>query len=324
VTANNAVADPSYGYLLGTDFDPGYRAERIIGLIDGFGQDGLTVPEIGTIQNDTAPARAQDIVGLVSELGAAPSTADGQLVAARIADWDGSCEVDSAGCAAYMTWEYLVERGLLDDELGSLARDYVGSPTSWVALTNLLSDPTSSWWDDATTSDVTETAATVVAAAMDAAGAGLRGVLGDPDRWTWGRLHTATFREATIGTASGIGPLEWYYNAGPAPVAGAAGAIDNTYYQLGRAYPDPDDPEAEVLGLDRLFTVTNLPSYRLAIDMGDLDGARIVITTGQAGNPFDRHYTDQIDPWRSGGSLPLPFTPAAIERATTATLSLTP
>ena len=73
-----------------------------------------------------------------------------------------------------------------------------------------------------------------------------------------------------------------------------------------------------------LFTVTNLPSYRLVIDMTDLDGARIVITTGQSGHPFDRHYTDQIDAWRTGGTLPLPFTEAAIGAATVATLTLEP
>ena len=59
--------------------------------------------------------------------------------------------------------------------------------------------------------------------------------------------------------------------------------------------------------------MTNMPSYRLTIDMSDLDGARLVITTGQSGNPFDRHYDDQIGPWTAGETVPLPFTPAAIE-----------
>lgn len=70
--------------------------------------------------------------------------------------------------------------------------------------------------------------------------------------------------------------------------------------------------------------MTNMPSYRLTIDMGDLDGARIVITTGQAGNPFDRHYNDQIDTWASGRTVPLPFTPRAIAAAAVSTLALTP
>jgi penicillin amidase len=73
-----------------------------------------------------------------------------------------------------------------------------------------------------------------------------------------------------------------------------------------------------------VFTVTNLPSYRLVMDLTDLDGARIVITTGQSGHPFDRHYNDLVDPWRTGGTVPLPFTREAIAAATVSTLTLTP
>ena len=61
------------------------------------------------------------------------------------------------------------------------------------------------------------------------------------------------------------------------------------------------------MGIDRVFDVTNLPSYRLTIDMRDLDGARIVITTGQSGNPFDQHYGDLIPLWANGDTLALPF-----------------
>jgi penicillin amidase len=322
VSANNAVLDPGDPRFIGAEFDPGYRAERIIDQINEAAQDGLTLPEMSAIQNDTAPLRARDIVLMLADTRT--TTADGALIAARIADWDGACLVESVGCAAYMAWEYRVLRDVFDDDLLTLARDYVGSPPSWVALANLLQDPEAGWWDDVSTADVHEHAPDIIGRAMDEAGAELRAAFGEPSNWTWGRLHTATFREATIGTASGIGPLEWYYNAGPVTVGGAAGAIDNTYYQLGRAYPDPGDPDAPVLGIDGIFTVTNLPSYRLVLDMSDLDGARIVITTGQSGNPFDRHYSDQIEPWRTGGTLPLPFSPDAVAAATVATLTLEP
>jgi penicillin amidase len=321
VSANNAIVDAGYPAFLGQDWDPGYRAERIIDLINNYSQDGLTVPELSVIQHDTAPLRARDIVLWLD--GARPATAEGAGIAERITDWDGACDVDSLGCAAYMAWEYRVLRGLFDDELGPLARDFVGSPFSWVALGNLLGDPTDPWWDDTTTPDVVETADTIVLRAMDAAGMELHAALGEPDRWTWGRLHTATFREATIGE-SGIGPLEWYFNDGPIAVPGAAGAINNAYYALGRGYPDPDDPDVAPLGIDGVFTVTTLPSYRLVMDLSDLDGARIVITTGQSGHPFDRHYNDLVDPWRAGGTVPLPFTRDAVVAATVSTLRLTP
>jgi penicillin amidase len=272
------------------------------------------------IQVDTAPLRARDIAFQLA--GAEPANDDGRLVAERIGAWDGICTTDSRGCAAYMVWEYRLLRAIFDDELGELARDYVGSPPSWVALEGLLQDPGASWWDDTTTPEV-ETADVVILTALDAAGAELAAGLGAPDRWTWGALHTATFREDTVGS-SGIGPLEWYMNAGAVAVDGAAGAVNNTYYRLSRGYPDPDDPGAEPADITELFTVTSLPSYRLVIDMSDMDGAGIVITTGQGGNPLGRHIDDQIEVWRDGDLLPFPFTPEAVDAATVATLRLKP
>ncbi|HEY4632594.1 MAG TPA: penicillin acylase family protein, partial [Candidatus Limnocylindrales bacterium] len=320
VTANNAAVDAGYPHFIGQEWDPGYRADRIIDLVNDYGQDGLTTAEMAQIQMDSAPLRARDLVFALEE--AEPATEDGRTIAALISDWDGGCGPDSLGCSAYMAWEYRVLRDTFDDELGELAREYVGSPFSWVALERLLEDPVDPWWDD-TSTDTTEDAGTIVARAMDEAGAELRAAFGEPTGWTWGRLHTATFQEATLGQ-SGIGALEWYFNHGPVDVGGVAGAIDNTYYRLGRAYPDPTDPEFVPLDITGLFTVTNLPSYRLVIDMHDLDGARIVITTGQSGNPFDGHYHDLVDPWRNGEGVPLPFTRAAIEAATVETLTLTP
>lgn len=320
VTANNAPVDEDWPDAIGTEWDPGYRAERIIDRINVQSEDGLTFEEMADIQTDTAPLRARDVAFLLGE--GQPATDDGRIVAGRIGDWDGACTTDSRGCAAYMVWEYRVLRAIFDDELGPLARDYVGSPPSWVALETLLQEPGAAWWDDIST-PAAESADEIILGAMDAAGAELAAAFGSPDRWTWGALHTASFEEETVGR-SGIGPLEWYMNAGTVPVDGAAGAVNNTYYRLSRAYPDPDDPGHEPADLTELFTVTNLPSYRLVIDMSDLDGAGIVITTGQGGNPFGRHIDDQIEVWQRGDLLPLPFTREAVAAASVATLTLRP
>ena len=100
--------------------------------------------------------------------------------------------------------------------------------------------------------------------------------------------------------------------------------MNNTYYRPSRAYPDPDDPTYKPVGIDGVFSVTNLPSYRLSIDMGDLDDTRIIQTTGQSGNPFDRHYGDMIGAWLAGDTVPLPFSVSAVLDHATETLELVP
>lgn len=108
-------------------------------------------------------------------------------------------------------------------------------------------------------------------------------------------------------------------------MAGAAGAVDATYYQFSVAYDDPYDSTVKAkTDLQSIFEMTNMPSYRFDIDMGDLDRAQIVTTTGQSGNPTDPHYGDLIDDWLAGRQVPLAFTPGAVQAAAVVTLTLTP
>jgi penicillin amidase len=319
VTANNAAVDSSYPYFVANEWDPGYRAQRIIDLLSSKAGT-LTTDDLQAIQMDSHPLRVDTIIPLLTD--AMPRTGDGKLLLARVRGWDRTCDIDSLGCAAYVSTELTLTRAIFDARLGPLARDYVGSAASWQGLIAVLRDPASPWWIDPVTG-AARRPVDVIGAAFDAAASQLRASGGPPARWVWGRLHTVNFREQTLGT-SGIGPLEWYFNAGARPVGGVDGAIQNNYHQPSAAYPDPNDPSYVPVGLDKVFAVSNGPSYRLTVDMSDLDAARIVIPTGNSGNPFDRHYADLTRLWASGGTVPLPFSATVVAAAAASTLTLEP
>ncbi len=323
VTANNQITGPDYPYLVGREPDIGDRAARALELLDAAAADGVTLDEMAAIQLDDHPRRVERIVPALLDLRPAPATADGQLLLDRVRSWDGRCPTTSLGCAAYMTWEYEVLRAIFDDDLGDgLAREYVGSPFSWHALELLLRSPDDPWWDDRTTPG-RERAPDIVAAAFDRAAADLRRVEDQPRRWTWGRLHTVSFRDDAFGS-SGIGPLEWLLNRGPYPAPGAAGALNNTYTRFSRAYPDPTDPSYRPVGFGRVFEVTNLPSMRLLVDLSRPDATRIVTTTGNGGVPFSRQHGNLIGAWLAGRTVPLPVTGPAIQASVVAQLRLVP
>jgi penicillin amidase len=323
VSANNAAVDAGYPYWLGNEWDPGYRATRVQELLAGLAGE-VTADDLRAIQMDSYVPRAEQVVSRLDAIDPRPSTEDGRLLLERVIDWDRRCEVHSVGCAAYMTVELALQRAIFDDELGPLAREYVGSVFAWETLINLLGQPTSPWWDVTVPgSAAVHDPAGRAAEAIDATAAALRAAYGDPGGWTWGRLHQVRFRESTLGS-SGILPLELYFDPPAQAVSGADGAINNNYYRVSRAYPDPADPSYEPLGLTEVFEVTNGPSLRFTVDMGDLDAAQIIVTTGQSGNPFDRHYGDMIPLWASGGTVALPFSPGNVAASAVETLTLSP
>lgn len=323
VTANNPVDGGSL--FLGAEYDRGDRAARITTLLDA-AKGTVTAQTMRAIQGDTTPLRGLRVADALRAMNPTPTTADGRAVLAAILAWDGTCPLASVGCSAFSVLEYTAERAVLDDDLGAWARDYVGSDWANDLLPTLLGTPdglASAWWGSRQSGRPADAAA-VTATALDAAGAMLRHDLGDPASWQWGRFHQITFGEATLGSA-GIGPLDWYFNAGPMPVAGANGAPDNVSYSWSGAYPDPADASAPVsTALRDLFSATDGPSMRAIYDMADLDASRIVTTTGQSGVAFSTHNTDFIPKWLANQTVPLPFSPDAIERATAATLVLTP
>lgn len=322
VSANNAPVAADFPVFIGNEFDPGYRAARITALLEA-APGKLTTDDFRTIQMDTYVLRSEQVLHDLAALAPTITSEDGRLLWGRILQWDHTCPVESLGCAGYIPVELALQRAIFDDELGPLAREWVGSTMAWEALGKVLAERASPWWTDTTEGAAPASPSEIAGKAIDGVAAQLRAAYGDPGNWTWGRLHTVGFKEGTLGS-SGILPLEWYFNVPSRPVGGADGAIQNNYYQVGRGYPDPNDADYVPLGITDLFGVTNGPSYRLTIDMSDLDGARIVITTGQSGNPLDSHYGDMIGLWATGGSVLLPFSPGNVAASAAQTLTLSP
>ncbi len=323
ITANNDPVDASYPYHLGTEWDSGWRATRIREMLDAaVAAGGVTQDDLARIQVDARLLRADAVIPAL--VAAEPATKDGREVQRLIRSWDRRCDLDSRGCSAYEVTEWRLMRAVFDPWLGTLMRTYAGSEPSRLALRAALADPASPFWDDPATAAV-ETREGRLSAALDDAGAELRRAIGDPARWAWARVHTTTFREQTLGK-SGIGPLEAYFDAGPYGVPGTSDAVNNGNTDLGAWYPDPDVPGAVPGTLRDAFTMTNHPSYRLTIEVAlpTLDEARIVISTGQGGNPGGRHDGDLIDDWIAGRTVPLPFTRQAVEKALATRLVLEP
>jgi len=72
------------------------------------------------------------------------------------------------------------------------------------------------------------------------------------------------------------------------------------------------------------FDAVVVPSYRVVVDLGDVDRARAVLPTGVSGHPGSPHWNDQTPSWIGGELRAAPISPDAIDRAGQHRLRLAP
>ncbi|MFA9431197.1 penicillin acylase family protein [Egicoccus sp. AB-alg2] len=300
ITANQAVLPEDAEPFLTVDPDPGYRGRRINELLAD--RTGLTLDDLLAVQLDNHNANAEFLVPYLLDVEVDADTRPTQDV---LRDWDLQDDADSAGGAIFnATWRHLLAH-TFHDELPEWAHPAGGSRW-WEVVRGLVEEPDSPWWDDVTT-DTVETRDDVLAAALADAHAEVVERFGaDPDGWRWGAMHTLLLRHQTFGD-SGIAPVERLFNRGPLETAGGVSIVNATGWNAAEGYE-----------------VNWVPSMRYFVDAGDLDAGRWIHLTGQSGRPFSPHYLDQAEAWRDGGTIPLPFSAAAVEAAAERTLTLTP
>lgn len=311
-TANHAVVGPDYPYLLSLDWDRGWRARRIVDLIEA--KDRLGVEDMAAIQGDSLNLSAQQIVPYLDAIGV---SGDAQKVRDAIRGWDFVEQRGSTGAGAYQVFWLSLLRNTVDDELGEFAPRFVnGGDLNRQAMIALLARPDSAWWDDATTTAV-ESRDDILRQSLEDAAAMLTAELGsNPSDWRWGRLHTATFSSQALGSS----PIGFIFNRGPVEVDGGTAAVNNTGTggNFSRAYADPPGK------LTQIFAERTVPSLRQIIDLGDLNASQFIHTTGQSGLPTHPHYDDFIDKWRNIQYVPMWFDQKAVRDNAEGILTLTP
>jgi penicillin amidase len=171
----------------------------------------------------------------------------------------------------------------------------------------LMAQPDSSWFDDHSTPAV-ETRDDILRRSLSDAVAWLSSHYGsDPAQWKWGRLHYKVFVHNPLGQ-SGIGVLEDLFNSKAIPARGDSFTVNAAWLSL------EDEP----------FRMTGGASERYIADLSDLGNSLTVITTGQSGQLFHPHRTDQILPWQNIQYHPMVFDRGVAEASAEGMLTLSP
>jgi penicillin amidase len=122
--------------------------------------------------------------------------------------------------------------------------------------------------------------------------------------WTWGKIRPLTLMHP-FGGHPNMGPI---FNRGPFPWGGDSHTISQARRSLINPCENP----------------TGIANLRMVLDVGNWDHNQFVLTGGQSGNPFSRHYDDQLLLWTRGEGITMPWTESAIAEKTQSTLHLHP
>ena len=305
VTANNAVVGEGYPYLITKDWNYGYRANRIVNMIEN-APGPIDIAYIQQMQGDDYDANAAVFLPILDQAAAQSGTPNQAIALDLLKNWDYQARMDSAPAAIFeVFWKNLLGDTFRDD----LPEDYwpVGGSRWNEVMRNLSSQPDGSWWDDKGTADKIESRDDILLKAIGEAISELEKLQGkNPDKWSWGGLHTATFRNGTLGE-SGIAPIEALFNRGPFTLSGGEELVNATGWNA---------------ALD--YSVDWLPSMRMIVDLGNLGNSLSVHTTGQSGHAFHPHYIDMADLWRNIQYYPLMWDEQVITASADAHLQLLP
>ncbi len=276
--ANNQVEPRDYPYLISSDYDLGYRANRIVDMIEN-APGKIDIAYIQKMQGDNYDGGAEFVLPhLLGMEFSASNLTDGL---ATLKNWDYQASADSTPAAIYeVFWKNL----LIDTFNDNLPERYWpsgGAPWFEIAR-KIVGEPNSFWWDDKTTTDAVETRDDIFARSYEKAIAELEETLGkDASKWAWGDLHTSTFENGTLGK-SGVFLIEDLFNRGPFATSGGKSIVNATNWNPNLGYG-----------------VTNVPSMRQIIDLSNLNNSITVHTTGQSGHAYNKHYIDMADLWRN-------------------------
>jgi penicillin amidase len=296
VTANNRAHDEDYPHLIGLDFHTPFRARRISELLEANGT--VTLEDVGTMQVDTVSLPARRLLPWLLETEARTDRARRAL--AVLEGWSGDLGADSAAAAVYQVWVGRIAVGAFGDheETRRLFETYFAWREAFVctALPGMLAagdpPPDGGSWRE------------ILATSLDETAGLLEERLGpDASGWRWGALHRVRFAHP-LARMPGLGPLF-------VAAEHELGGDEQTVLQAGI--------DAH-LGFDAVV----IPSWRMAIDLGDLDASRAVLTTGQSGNPVSPHWNDQSALWAAGELRACPLSRPAVEAASEGSMLLVP
>ncbi len=315
ITANNRVVDDNYPYYITHEWLNGYRAQRIHDILTS--KEIFTLEDMVTLQGDQYSLPATEIVPYILNL--TPKNPLQQAAQGILRTWDYTMTPSSIAATLYATFLRKLTQLTFDSVLGddtTLANQYMGVGTTIFALMTgysgrstpllirLLKEHDDNWFADSLFANGPKTWKTALERTFEATLDELREQLGSNIlRWQYGAIH----KMSCLHPLGAIKPLARFFNRGPYPIGGDIDTVNRG----ASPYNAPED-------------VQSVSSYRLIVDLSNLENSRAIHIPGQSGHPASKHFDDFIPLWLENKSHPMYFDADTIETAAAGVLHLLP
>jgi penicillin G amidase len=288
-TDNQRPVSGDYPYYVGTAFDfydPGYRAAYAYSSLKA--AEPLTTASIAALQNNlTDPLAVRLLPAVTSALSDGGLSGKYQQAATLLRSWNGEMDAGSAAASLWWTfwgsylntvfapwWQAAKVPVSKDADLAITPGD---APLDEDLEAWTLGDQSNAAFAGPTRHGPGTADAAMVAAFKEAVAHLSTKLGGAPSTWTWGKIHSRSFRSITGAEGLSYGPR-------------AAGG-------------DPFTEDAADGGLDSSIG----PSWRMIASLSSSGvSAEGVYPGGQSENPASPWYTNLVNLWWDGKYLPIP------------------
>jgi penicillin G amidase len=304
-TANNKIIDDSYPYHISSHWESPWRSMRISEVLRE--QEKFTVEDIQRLQWDLVSTQAREFMPYIlhSFDSVTVTDPDVKTTLEYFRSWTFETRKEDVSTTLFQAivtkLVYNTFHDKMGDRLYSLYDTLASTPLS--ALSHLLKNPDSEWFDDWKTPDHETRDACIRKSVSDALSDLENRLGGELKEWQWGRLHTVTFEH--VFSANKF--LSGFFNVGPFPIGGSHATVNVGQYFL--AHP---------------YECTVGPSMRQIFNLSDINDTRTVLPPGQSGQVFTQHYKDQITLWLNGGYKRRPMQMSVVESTCRDVLILKP
>lgn len=300
--ANHNTIKHDFPYYVSNNFAPKYRYARLKELMDS--KEKFSSEDFWDFQRDHYNILAASFAPKYAEiLSQQPETAE---LGQQLASWDYNETLTSVPTTIYHSMYRKLAYLTFHDELGDeLAMSYLKSWYFWQErFEKMVNDGQSPWFDDVTTSDVTESYDDLIRKAGLEVKEELTALLGkDISAWQWEKVHQIEFVNPLVreGAAKGlVGAVKF-------PMAGSG----ETLYRAKYAFDKP-------------FDIVFHSALRMVADMADPEKVLAVVSGGAVGRTFSPHLNDQLEAYANGQHTYWWFSPEQIEKHQVEELILEP